>query len=78
MLKDNEGMTIAISALDKRLLEKGVAGWRGANANIDTAISSANWGAIERAQHDRFLHANMIALIIHKYSNNTPEHGAHP
>lgn len=77
MLKDNEGMTIAISALDKRLLAKGIAGWRCANADIDTAISTANWGAIEGAQHDRFMHANTIALIFHKYTDTTPEQGAH-
>lgn len=78
MLTDNEGMTIAISALDKRLLAKGIAGWRSANAEIDMAISSENWGAINGAQHDRFLHANTIAIIFHKYTDTTLEQGVQP
>ena len=68
-------LTTTISELDKRMLSKGIAGWRGANADIDTAIKSENWGAIESAQHDRSMHANTIALIFHKYTDNTLEQG---
>lgn len=71
-------MTISISELDKRMLSKGIAGWRSANADIDTAIESENWRAIESAQQDRSLHANTIALIFHKYTDTMPEQGARP
>lgn len=70
-------MTISISDLDKRMLSKGIAGWRSANADIDTAIKSENWWAIESAQQDRSLHANTIALIFHKYTDAAPEQGGH-
>lgn len=79
MPKDNvvQTLTLSISELDKRLLAKGIVGWRDANGEIDNAISSENWGAIERAQNDRASHANTIALIFHKYTDTTPEQGAH-
>lgn len=79
MPKDNvvQTLTISISELDKRLLAKGIVGWRDANGEIDNAISSENWSAIERAQNDRASHANIIALIFHKYTDTTPEQGAH-
>lgn len=71
-------MTITMSELDERLLTKGIAGWRSANADIDTAIESENWCAIESAQNDRSLHANTIALIVHKYTDTTAGQGARP
>lgn len=79
MLKNNvvQTLTISISELDKRLLANGLVGWRIANGDIDTAISSENWGAIERAQNDRASHANTIALIFHKYADTTTDQGAH-
>lgn len=70
-------MTISISELDKRMLSTGIAGWRNANADIDTAIESENWSAIESAQQNRSLHANTIALIFHKYTGPMPEQGVH-
>lgn len=79
MDKQGSTMTITnvISELDMRMLSKGIAGWRGANADIDAAIESENWGAIQDAQRDRSLHANTIALIFHKYADITPERGLH-
>lgn len=70
-------MTISISELDKRMLSQGIAGWRSANADIDTAIQSENWCAIESAQQDRSHHANTIALILHKYTDTTAEQRVH-
>ena len=70
-------MTMPISELDQRLLSEGIAGWRNANAEIDTAIRSENWCAIESAQQDRSLQANAIALIFHKYADVTAKHGEH-
>ena len=70
-------MIISISDLDKRMLTKGIASWRSANADIDTAIKSESWCAIESAQQDRSLHANTIALIFHKYTDAAPEQGGH-
>lgn len=71
-------MTMPISELDKRLLSQGIAGWRNANAEIDTAIRSENWCAIESAQQNRSLQANAIALIFHKYADVTVKQGEHP
>ncbi|MVV51896.1 hypothetical protein EJA72_27185 [Pseudomonas sp. PB120] len=71
-------MNITLSELDKRLLTKGIAGWRNANADIDTAIESENWCAIDGAQNARSLHANTIALIVNKYTDTTAEQGARP
>ncbi|OHC36415.1 MAG: hypothetical protein A2W79_05565 [Pseudomonadales bacterium RIFCSPLOWO2_12_60_38] len=71
-------MTMPISELDKRLLNQGIAGWRNANAEIDTAIRSENWCAIESAQQNRSLQANAIALIFHKYADVTVKQGEHP
>lgn len=70
-------MTTSISEQDKRMLSEGIAGWRNANVDIDTAILSENWCAIESAQQNRSLHANTIALIFHKYTGSTPEQGVH-
>ncbi|OZO05208.1 hypothetical protein B7453_07410 [Pseudomonas sp. IB20] len=70
-------MTMSISELDQRLLSEGIAGWRNANAEIDTAIRSENWYAIESAQQDRSLQANAIALIFHKYADVTAKQGEH-
>lgn len=79
MAKDNVLQTFAagISELDRRLLAVGIHGWRSANGEIDHAISSENWGVIERAQTDRASHANTIALILHKYTDTALEQGAH-
>lgn len=71
-------ITLTLSELDERLLTKGIVGWRNANADIDTAIESENWSAIDGAQNDRSLHANTIALIVHKYTDATAEQGARP
>ncbi len=69
-------LSLTLSELDQRLLKSGITGWRGANHDIDSAINSENWAAIERAQNDRALHANAIALIFHKYTDAATEQGA--
>ncbi|WP_240999421.1 hypothetical protein [Pseudomonas sp. JAI120] len=71
-------MTMPISELDQRLLSEGIAGWRNANVEIDKAIRSENWRAIESAQQYRSLQANAIALIFHKYAGVTAKQGEHP
>jgi len=70
-------MTFDFSEQDKQMLSRSVSGWRDANVQIDTAIQSENWSAIDSAQIDRSSHANTIALIVNKYSDAV-EQGARP
>lgn len=70
-------MTFEFSEQDRKILSHSVSGWRIANAEIDTAIQSENWPAINSAQIDRSSHANTIALIVNKYTDPI-EHGARP
>lgn len=70
-------MTFDFSEQDKQMLSRSVSGWRDANVQIDTAIQSENWCAIDSAQIDRSSHANTIALIVNKYTD-TVEQGARP
>ncbi len=70
-------MTFEFSEQDRRILSLSVSGWRSANAEIDTAIQTENWPAIDSAQIDRSSHANTIALIVNKYTDQI-EHGARP
>lgn len=65
------------SEQDKQLLSRSVSGWRDANVEIDTAIQSEDWSAINEAQIDRSSHANTIALIINKYTDSV-EQGTRP
>ncbi|AMB78566.1 hypothetical protein AV641_05520 [Pseudomonas fragi] len=72
-------MTITISEADtKRLFDRSIAGYRSANTDLDIAIDSENWGAINLAQSNRELHANTIALIVNMYADTTAEQGARP
>ena len=69
-------MTITISEPDtKRLFDRSIAGYRTANTDLDVAIDSENWSAINQAQSNRELHANTIALIVNMYTDATTEHG---
>ena len=70
-------MTFDFSEQDRRMLSRSVSGWRDANVQIDTAIESKNWSAINSAQIDRSSHANTIALIVNKYTDPV-EQGARP
>lgn len=70
-------MTFDFSEQDRQVLSRSVSGWRSANAEIDTAIQSENWSAIDSAQIDRSSHANTIALIVNKYTDPV-EQGARP
>ena len=70
-------MTFDFSAQDRQMLSRSVSGWRDANVQIDTAIESANWSAINSAQIDRSSYANSIALIVNKYTDPV-EQGARP
>mgnify|MGYP001596736480 FL=1 len=70
-------MTFDFSEQDKQMLSRSVSGWRDANVQIDTAIQSENWSAIDSAQIDRSSHANTIALIVNKYTDRV-EQGARP
>lgn len=70
-------MNFDFSDQDRRMLNQSVFGWRTANVEIDTAIQTENWCAIEPAQINRSAHANMIALIVNKYSDPL-EQGARP
>lgn len=70
-------MIITISESDtKRLFDRSIAGYRSANIDLDAAIDTENWGAINHAQSNRELHANTIALIVNMYVHTTVEHGA--
>lgn len=62
-------MTFDFSEQDRQLLSRSVSDWRSANVEIDTAIQSENWSAIDSAQIDRSSHANTIALIVNKYTD---------
>lgn len=62
-------MTFDFSEQDRRMLSRSVSDWRSANVEIDTAIQSENWSAIDSAQIDRSSHANTIALIVNKYTD---------
>lgn len=70
-------MTFDFSEQDRQILSRSVSGWRSANVEIDTAIESENWSAIDSAQIDRSSHANTIALIVNKYTDPV-EPGARP
>ena len=70
-------MTFEFSEQDRQLLSRSVSGWRSANVEIDSAIQSENWRAIDSAQIDRSSHANTIALIVNKYTDPA-EQGARP
>lgn len=70
-------MTFDFSAQDRQMLSRSVSGWRDANVEIDTAIESENWSAIDSAQIDRSSHANTIALIVNKYADPV-EQGVRP
>jgi len=70
-------MTFEFSEQDRQLLSRSVSGWRSANVEIDSAIQSENWRAIDSAQIDRSSHANTIALIVNKYTDPV-EQGARP
>jgi len=70
-------MTFHFSEQDRRMLSRSVSDWRDANVQIDTAIESENWSAINSAQIDRSSHANTIALIVNKYTDPV-EQGARP
>jgi hypothetical protein len=70
-------MTFDFSEQDRLMLSRSVSGWRDANVEIDTAIQSENWSAIDSAQIDRSSHANTIALIVNKYTDLV-EPGARP
>lgn len=70
-------MTFDFSEQDRQMLSRSVSGWRDANVEIDTAIQSENWSAIDSAQIDRSSHANTIALIVNKYTDPV-EQGARP
>jgi hypothetical protein len=69
-------ITITISEQDSRLLNSSIVGYRSANADMDNAIESENWCAINTAQDNRSLHANTIALIINKHTDAVAEQGA--
>ena len=62
-------MTFEFSEQDRQILSRSVSGWRSANVEIDSAIQSENWSAIDSAQIDRSSHANTIALIVNKYTD---------
>ena len=62
-------MTFDFSEQDRQMLSRSISGWRSANAEIDTAVQSENWSAIDSAQIDRSSHANTIALIVNKYTD---------
>ena len=69
-------LTITISEPGaKRLFDQSVAGYQRANADLDSAIENENWGAINRAQESRDLHASTIALIVY---SATAEQGGRP
>ena len=70
-------MTFEFSEQDRQILSRSVSGWRSANVEIDTAIQSENWSAIDSAQIDRSSHANTIALIVNKYTDPVKQ-GARP
>ncbi|WP_233093609.1 MULTISPECIES: hypothetical protein [unclassified Pseudomonas] len=70
-------LTHDISEQDRQLLSRSVSGWRNANVEIDTAIQSEEWSAINSAQIDRSSHANTIALIVNKYTDPV-EQGTRP
>ncbi|WP_230853344.1 hypothetical protein [Pseudomonas syringae group genomosp. 3] len=70
-------MTLEFSEQDIRMLSRSVSGWRNANVEIDAAIRSENWSAIDSAQIDRSSHANTIALIVNKYTDPL-EQGTRP
>lgn len=70
-------VTITISEPNTmRLFDRSIAGYRSANADLDVAIDTENWGAINHAQSNRELHANTIALIINMHSDTTSNLGA--
>ena len=70
-------MTFEFSEQDRQILSRSVSGWRSANVEIDTAIESENWPAIDSAQIDRSSYANTIALIVNKYTDPV-EQGTRP
>lgn len=70
-------MTFEFSEQDRQILSHSVSGWRSANLDIDSAIQSENWPAIDSAQIDRASHANTIALIVNKYTGQIAQ-GARP
>ena len=70
-------MTFEFSEQDRQILSRSVSGWRSANVEIDTAIESENWPAIDSAQIDRSSYANTIALIVNKYTDPVKQ-GARP
>lgn len=67
-------LIITISEPDtKRLFDQSIVGYRSANADLDTAIESENWRAINHAQGRRDLHASTIALIVNMHSTIAAE-----
>ena len=70
-------MTFEFSEQDRQIHTRSVSGWRSANVEIDTAIQSEEWSAINSAQIDRSSHANTIALIVNKYTDPV-EQGTRP